>query len=154
MDLLVFAVVLVSTAVPVLGVVEVIWEEPTATSPEGHSAIRIDGKVYDAKKDIIGIVTGKATIRERDWVEEVLNDERGQLTVRLPLTYEQEQQLKKNMEGQVNSKIDFDLILLNCADWVEGELREIGVNLPNEYHDHPAETLYQASTWASQQSQN
>ncbi len=61
----------------VFPVVEVIYEEPVGLNPFGHSAIRIDDRVYDVNKE--GEGTGETQIRERNW-QDVLDDERGQQT--------------------------------------------------------------------------
>ena len=135
MGLLVLGVVSVSATV-----VEVIYEEPIGWSPFGHSAIRIGDKVYDVNDQ--GEGTGKVHIRERDW-EDVLNDERGQQTAEVAMTDELKQQLKENIESEVGSKYDFNPLTNNCADWVEDKLRKIGVNIPDDSPNCPADTLQQ-----------
>lgn len=124
--LLVFGIVPVSVAI----VVEVIYED--AVNPFGHSAIRIGDKVYEVIKDEVG----KAHIGERNW------DDVRQPRAEISLTDEQIQNLLGNIE--VGSEFDYNYVTNNCADWVEDQLRGVGVDIPDEIVTTPAGTLKQA----------
>jgi len=127
--------------------IQVGFENPQGINPFGHSFIKIGEEVYDISGPSKTNLKGRSRT-----AEELFSDDRKESLEQISVTYEQKKNLRESLARDVGQPFnDYNYLTNNCADYVEGKLREIGISLPKDFGivgiEVPEATLRQAAEY-------